>query len=135
MTILGISMISVALQQTGAANALGKLIYKIGGKSETLTVLFVTLFSAILSFFMNNIAAVGILLPAVMSLSRRSRIPPSRLLIPLAFGTILRRDGNLAHHCQYHRKRCIESKPILRVSDCWIIFRLAVLLHWWEFST
>ena len=89
MTILGISMISVALQQTGAANALGKLIYKIGGKSEPLTILFVMLVSATLSLFMNNIAAVGILLPAVMSLSRRSRIPPSHLLIPLAFGTIL----------------------------------------------
>ena len=89
MTILGISMISVALQQTGAANSLGKLIYKMGGKSETLTIFFVTLVSAILSLFMNNIAAVGILLPAVMSLSRRSRIPPSHLLIPLAFGTIL----------------------------------------------
>jgi di/tricarboxylate transporter len=89
MTILGISMISVSLQQTGAANALGKLIYKIGGKNETLSVLFVTLSSAVLSLFMNNIAAVGVLLPAVMSLSRRSRISPSRLLIPLAFGTIL----------------------------------------------
>jgi len=89
MTILGISMISVALQQTGAANAIGKLIFKIGGQSETLTIFFVSLSSAILSLFMNNIAAVGILLPAVMSLSRRSRISPSRLLIPLSFGTIL----------------------------------------------
>lgn len=89
MTILGISMISVALQQTGAANAIGKLIYKIGGKNEAITILFVALSSAILSLFMNNIAAVGVLLPAVMSLSRRSRISPSRLLIPLAFGTIL----------------------------------------------
>lgn len=89
MTILGISMISVALQQTGAANAIGKLIFKIGGKSETLTIFFVSLTSAILSLFMNNIAAVGILLPAIMSLSRRSRISPSRLLIPLSFGTIL----------------------------------------------
>jgi di/tricarboxylate transporter len=89
MTILGISMISVALQQTGVANAIGKLIYRVGGQNETLLVLFVTLFSATLSLFMNNIAAVGVLLPAVMALSRRSQTPPSRLLMPLAFGTIL----------------------------------------------
>lgn len=89
MTILGISMVSVALQQTGAANNLGKLISKLGGRSETAAIFLVTLFSALLSLFMNNIAAVGILLPAVMSLSRRSRIQPSHLLIPLAFGTIL----------------------------------------------
>jgi len=89
MTILGISMISVALQQTGAANAIGKLIYKIGGRNEVLLILSVAIFSALLSLFMNNIAAVGVLLPAVMSLSRKSQTPPNRLLIPLAFGTIL----------------------------------------------
>jgi len=89
MTILGISMISVALQQTGAANAIGRLMYKLGGRSEVLLVFFVSFFSAALSLFMNNIAAVGVLLPAVMSLSRRSQTPPGRLLMPLAFGTIL----------------------------------------------
>jgi di/tricarboxylate transporter len=89
MTILGISMISVALQQTGAANAIGRLIYKLGGRSEIMLVFLVSLFSATLSLFMNNIAAVGVLLPAVMSLSRRSQTPPGRLLMPLAFGTIL----------------------------------------------
>jgi di/tricarboxylate transporter len=45
--------------------------------------------AATLSLFMNNIAAAGVLLPAVVALSRQSRIPPSRLLMPLAFGTIL----------------------------------------------
>ncbi len=85
MTILGISMISVALQQTGAANAIGRLMYKIGGRSEILLVFLVSFFSALLSLFMNNIAAVGVLLPAVMSLSRRSQTPPGRLLMPLAW--------------------------------------------------
>lgn len=89
MTILGISMISIALQLTGATNALGKIIHKIGGNKETLLILLVTLFAALVSLFMNNIAAVGVLLPAVMSLSRKSKVSPSRLLMPLAFGTIL----------------------------------------------
>ncbi len=89
MTILGISMISIALQLTGATNSLGKIIHKVGGRNENLLVLMVTLFAALVSLFMNNIAAVGVLLPAVMSLSRRSKVPPSRLLMPLAYGTIL----------------------------------------------
>ncbi|KAF0109794.1 MAG: hypothetical protein FD147_2065 [Chloroflexi bacterium] len=89
MTILGISMISVALQQTGVANAIGRFIFRSSKRSEVLLILLVTLASATLSLFMNNIAAVGVLLPAVMSLSRRSQTPPSRLLMPLAFGTIL----------------------------------------------
>lgn len=89
MTILGISMISVALQLTGATNSLGKIIHRVGGSNEKLLILLVTLFAALVSLFMNNIAAVGVLLPAVMALSRRSKISPSRLLMPLAFGTIL----------------------------------------------
>ena len=89
ITILGISMVSVALQQTGATNALGKVIFRVGKGSETKLVFFVMLASAALSLFMNNIAAVGVLLPAVMSLSRVSRVSPRKLLMPLAFGTIL----------------------------------------------
>ena len=89
MTILGISMVSVALQQTGATNLISKWIFKLGKQNETLVILLVMLASAGLSLFMNNISAVGVLLPAVMSLTRRSRISPARLLMPLAFGTIL----------------------------------------------
>lgn len=89
ITILGISMISIGLQQTGATNALGRIIHHIGKGRETLLIFLVSFTSALLSLFMNNIAAVGVLLPAVMSLSRRSKVLPSRLLMPLAFGTIL----------------------------------------------
>ena len=89
MTILGISMISVALQMTGATHSLGKLIFRLSKGNETRLVFLVSVASALLSLFMNNIAAVGVLLPAVSSLSRKSRVSPSRLLIPLAFGTIL----------------------------------------------
>jgi len=39
MTLLGISMISVALQMTGATNSLGKIMLKLGGGSETRLVL------------------------------------------------------------------------------------------------
>jgi di/tricarboxylate transporter len=89
ITILGISMIAVGLQRTGATNSLGNVILKIGGQNETRLILTITLASAFLSLFMNNIAAVGVLLPAVMSLSQRAKISASRLLIPLSFGTIL----------------------------------------------
>mgnify|MGYP001767684821 CR=1 FL=1 len=86
ITILAISMVSIGLQRTGATNAIGKFLYKIGGQREAILIALVALTSAALSLFMNNIAAVGVLLPAVMTLSRKSRISPSRLLLPLAFG-------------------------------------------------
>ena len=47
------------------------------------------LLSTALSLFMNNIATVGILLPAVMTASRKTRIRPSLMMMPLAYGSIL----------------------------------------------
>ena len=89
MIILGISIISIALQLTGAINSLGKLLHKFAGGKQTLLIFFVALTAALVSLIMNNIAAVGVLLPAVMAVSRKSKVPPSQLLMPLAFGTIL----------------------------------------------
>jgi di/tricarboxylate transporter len=89
MTLLAISIISEGLHQTGFARMLGRQMHRVGGQTEWKLVLIVTLSSAALSLFMNNIATVGVLLPAVMSLSRQTRLAPSRLLMPLAFGTLL----------------------------------------------
>jgi di/tricarboxylate transporter len=46
-----------------------------------------------MSAFMNNIGAVAILLPAVVSVAGRVSIPPSKLLIPLSFASLL--GGNM----------------------------------------
>lgn len=89
MTILGISIVSEALHLTGVTNLLGRWMSRVGRGSEKKLMLVTILTSAGLSLFMNNIAAVGVLLPAVMTLSRQRRISPTRLMMPLAFGTIL----------------------------------------------
>jgi di/tricarboxylate transporter len=68
---------------------MGRAMRRLSGAGEVRAVLVTVLAAATLSLFMNNIAAAGVLLPAVISLSRQGGIPPSRLLIPLAFGTIL----------------------------------------------
>lgn len=89
MTLVGISIISEGLRQTGVTLTLGNLISRVGGKSEGWLVLATLVVSALLSMFMNNIAVVGVLLPAVMAASRRNRVSESRLLLPLAYGTLL----------------------------------------------
>jgi len=89
MTILGISIISVALHQTGITHLLGRVMSRLSGGSDLRQILVTMVIAAALSLFMNNIAAVGVLLPAVMSLTRQSQTSPSRLMMPLAYGTIL----------------------------------------------
>lgn len=89
MTILGISILSEGLRQTGVARQLGRTMQRIGGRSEGRLILVTLLASAFLSLFMNNIAAVGVLLPAVTVLSRQTRLVVSRLMMPLAYGVLL----------------------------------------------
>jgi di/tricarboxylate transporter len=89
MTILAISIISGGLHATGVTHWIGTWMRRLGGQSEPRLILVIMLASALLSLLMNNIAAAGVLLPAVMTLSRQTDHPPSRLMMPLAFGTLL----------------------------------------------
>jgi di/tricarboxylate transporter len=88
ITILAISVIAEGLQQTGITHWLGQQMKRLAGQGETRLLVVLMLSGAILSLFMNNIAAMAILLPATMGLSRQSRIPPSRVLMPLAYGVV-----------------------------------------------
>ena len=88
ITILGISIIAEGLRQTGITHWLGQRMKLLAGQGETHLLVVVMLSGAILSLFMNNIAAIAVLLPATVGLSRQVRIPPSRLLMPLAYGII-----------------------------------------------
>lgn len=89
ITILAIFVLAHGLEVTGVAEKMGDMVVRLSGKNEVrlITVLMVT--SAFLSLFMNNIAVASILLPSTATVARRSGIKISRLLIPLAFGTLL----------------------------------------------
>jgi di/tricarboxylate transporter len=88
ITILAISIIAEGLQQTGITHWLGQQMNRLAGHGETRLLVVVMLSGAILSLFMNNIAAMAVLLPATMGLARQVRMPPSRLLMPLAYGVV-----------------------------------------------
>jgi di/tricarboxylate transporter len=45
--------------------------------------------SALLSAFMSSTGTVAVLLPVVVSMAERARLSPARLLMPLAFGSLL----------------------------------------------
>jgi len=88
ITILSISVIAEGFHNTGISYKLGQFMKKLAGTNEDRLITVITLSGAILSLFMNNIAAMAVLLPATMSLSRQTKVTPSRLLMPLAFGVI-----------------------------------------------
>ena len=89
ITLIGLFIISHALEETGAIQWLADRLRQIGGGKEgRLLVLFMAT-SALLSLFMKSVAAAAVLLPAAMQVARDSDVRPSRLLIPLSFGTLV----------------------------------------------
>jgi di/tricarboxylate transporter len=89
ITMLAIFIISASLLYTGVADIVASKIYKFVGSKEIPLIITLMLVSGILSAFMNNIAATAVLMPAVAAIARRAGLSPSRLMMPLAFGSIL----------------------------------------------
>ena len=89
VTIMAIFILTEALQRTGVSEQVGNILLKVGGKSELRLVVAVMTAGAFLSLFMNNIAAAAVLLPAASGAAKKADVNTSRLLMPLAFGTIL----------------------------------------------
>jgi len=89
ITIMAIFILTEALQRTGVAEQVGNILQKVGGQSELRLVIAVMVSGAFLSLFMNNIAAAAVLLPAASGAAKKANVNTSRLLMPLAFGTIL----------------------------------------------
>jgi di/tricarboxylate transporter len=89
ITIMAIFILAESLQRTGVTEQVGNILLKVGGKSELRLVVVVMIAGAFLSLFMNNIAAAAVLLPAATGAAKKVGVNTSRVLMPLAFGTIL----------------------------------------------
>jgi hypothetical protein len=100
ITILAIFILTAGLAKTGATRALGARLMQWSGRSESSLIAVLMAASAFLSLFMNNIAAASVLLPVAVGASRERKVSPSKLMMPLAFGSIL----DLAHHREYSRE-------------------------------
>jgi di/tricarboxylate transporter len=82
-------ILAEGLRRSGLTERIGAFIIRLFGRGERRLVFGVMAASAALSLFMNNIAAASLLFPSVSGVARRSKVSPSKLLMPLAFGTIL----------------------------------------------
>ncbi|MCA9902125.1 MAG: SLC13 family permease [Anaerolineales bacterium] len=89
ITVWAIYIVSASLTHTGIADVLGRYIGRIAGTEEARLIFVIMLAVGVMSAFMNNIGAAAVLLPVTIGLGRKARIPASKLLIPLAFGSLL----------------------------------------------
>ncbi len=87
--LVAIFVLAEGLRVTGVTDRIGTLLLRLAGSGERRLVAVVMVAGAFLSLFMNNTAAASLLLPAASSAGRRSGVSLSRLLMPLAFATVL----------------------------------------------
>lgn len=89
VTIWAMFILSAGLTRTGIADILGRHIMRVAGRNEVSLIIIIMSVSAGLSAFMANIGVAALMMPVVVEISRRTDVPPSRLLMPLAFACLL----------------------------------------------
>lgn len=88
ITVACVLVLSSALQSTGAVDAVTHfLVPRSAGPTVTITAL--AGLAALLSGFINNVGALAVLLPVAIQVASRLGFPPGKVLMPLAFGSIL----------------------------------------------
>lgn len=89
VTVWAVLILSGALARTGVAGRLGHLVLQLAGEGEARLLAVIMITAGVLSGFMNSIGVASLLLPVVIDIARRTDRPPSRLLIPLAFASLM----------------------------------------------
>jgi di/tricarboxylate transporter len=89
VTVWAVLILSGGLARTGVASLLGRQVLRLGGTGEVRLLVIIMLTVGVLSGFMNDIGVAALFLPVVIDIARRVGLPPSKLLIPLAFATLL----------------------------------------------
>ncbi|WP_417607344.1 SLC13 family permease [Oceanimonas baumannii] len=88
ITVACVLVLSKGLQSSGAVDVLARTCLP-AQSGPVMSIAALTALGAILSAFMNNVGALALLMPIALQMARRQQLPPGKILMPLAFGTIL----------------------------------------------
>lgn len=89
ITIGGLFILTGGLVKTGLVDLMGRKLYKVAGNNELFLTAMIMGVAAALAAVLKNTTTTAMMLPVIIGLAERAKIPPSKLLMPLAFGAIL----------------------------------------------
>lgn len=89
ITIAGLFVLTGGLVKTGLVDLIGRRLYRIAGDSQFVLTALIMFVAAASAAVLKNTTTTAMFVPVVLGLASRARIPPSKLLMPLAFGAIL----------------------------------------------
>ncbi|REJ80993.1 MAG: potassium transporter TrkA [Bacteroidetes bacterium] len=88
--ILGsIFVISGALQQTGVLDLIGSKLLKVARTNPLFLITYSMIAVGLMSAFMNNTTVTAIFIAPIITVARRMKVSPSKLLMPVAYASIL----------------------------------------------
>jgi di/tricarboxylate transporter len=89
ITVWAMFILSEGLARSGSGQIVSRRILQVAGRSEPAVVAAVMLTAGALSAFMPTVGVAALMLPVAVEIARRTEIPSSRLLMPLAFAGLL----------------------------------------------
>ena len=89
ITVMMMFILSEALVQSGLIAVLSHRIAGVTGDSKWGTSLLLLILAAVLSAFVNNTAAVAVLMPVAIDVAKHFGFSPSKILLPLSYACIL----------------------------------------------
>lgn len=89
ITIWAVFILSAGLAQTGVSRMLGAQLLRLAGRGESRLISVLMTSTALLSGFMNNIGVAAMFLPVTLDIARRTGRSASRLLLPMAYGSLI----------------------------------------------
>tara|TARA_R110002167_G_scaffold47967_2_gene141802 strand:+ start:32272 stop:34122 length:1851 start_codon:yes stop_codon:yes gene_type:complete len=88
ITVASVLVLGYGLQISGAVDVLAKYLLPTSS-GPTVSILALISLAALLSGFMNNVGALALLMPIAMTMAAKLELPAGKVLMPLAFGSIL----------------------------------------------
>jgi di/tricarboxylate transporter len=89
IVVAGIFVLSAGLHRTGLSDRIGTLIGRLAGKGLTRAIAVIMPSVAALSAFTHHVTTTAVMVPVAIKLSNERDIPPSKLLMPVAFAASL----------------------------------------------
>ncbi len=106
ISIIAVMILGAALDRVGVMRTVAAWLLRVGGSTERRILASSSLAVGGISAFMQNIGAAALFLPVIERISDRTKVPSSRLLMPMGFAAIL--GGTLT---------LVASGPLILLND------------------
>jgi len=89
LLVAGLLVVGEMLSRSGISYAMGRWLLRVGGTSESRLLVLLMLSAGVLGSVMSSTAVVAVFIPVVLTISAKTDLNASRLLMPLSFAALV----------------------------------------------